>query len=428
MSDMKPLRKVNNLLYAAGPELVNTIRMELEMTEPVDPQALSGALACAAARFPYFAVTPVRRGSEYLLAPNARPFVVSPRGGTVTLGAPESNGHLFAFAYDGCRLYMDTTHFLTDGNGLFPFLKSILYYYLRALHPDTAFDTAGIALAGSAVPEDEADDDPYPAAPLPTAPLGDPFERPAALFRLPDQPEGYENACGWTSFRFRVRQKDMMAYVSGVDGSPASFVAALLYLAVSDCHPENHLPLVCGMQHQFRQALGRPRSHMCHVNVIPMVYPDTLRGRDIERLNTISRGALILRADPANDVLTVNAHVRNEALIRGMPLPEKRAFMRRALLDGIGENTYEVSYTGRVAWCGLDRYVRSVVPYFDLTLSGGLSAEIFSVNDVFCVNLMQRSRDPRYAARFAARLRASGIDCEADAPEHFSLCGFCLPD
>ncbi len=419
--------RVNNLLYAAGPELVNTIRIELVLTEPVDVLALEHALGKAAVRFPYFAVRLVRRASEYFMEPNALPFVISPEGRTVTLGSAESNFHLFAFAHDGCRLYVDTSHFLTDGNGLFPYLKTILYYYLRALHPEAAFDTAEIARSGDAVPEDEADDAPYPEEPLPVEPLGKP-SRPEEVFLPAGQPQGYAHADGWTSFRYAVPQKALMAFVSGVDGSPATFLASLMAQAVWDVHPDNRLPLVCGMQHQFRRALGRPRSHMCHVNIIPMVYPDSLRGKDVERLNTIARGTLILRADDANDAQTVNAHVRNEAAIRGMTLSDKHAYMRRALLEGIGKNTFEASYTGRVAWSGLDGYVRSVFPYLDMTLSGGISIEIFSVNEVFSVNVMQRGGWTAYTDRFAARLRENGVEFVSERPARFSLCGFQLPD
>ncbi len=35
--------KVNNLLYAAGEDLHNTIRSRIEMTEPVDAEALGQA-------------------------------------------------------------------------------------------------------------------------------------------------------------------------------------------------------------------------------------------------------------------------------------------------------------------------------------------------------------------------------------------------
>ncbi len=418
--------KVNNLLYAAGPELANTIRIGITLTEPIDGQALRLALSKSAQRYPYFAVRLSRRGEEYVMEPNDLPFVVSPHGGTVTLGSAESNFHVFAFAYEGCRIYLDTSHFFTDGNGMFPFLKTLLYYYLQTVHPDVPFETAGVALAGSGIPAAEAEDDPYPAEPFPEQPLGT-LSRPANVFQLSDQPQGYENAEGWTSFRFRIRQKDMMAFVSSVDGSPATFIASLIYKAIADAHPETGMPLVCGMQHQFRQALGAPLSHMCHVNIVPIVYPDRLRGRDVEQLNTIARGSLILRADDMNDLLTVNAHIRNENRIRDMKLAEKRKYMRQVILNGIGANTFDVSYTGRVPWSGLDRYILDVAPCFDLTLSGGLSVEIFSVGENFSINIMQRSPVTEYVDRFSALLRECGIEYIAESPEHFSLCPFHLP-
>ena len=82
----------------------------------------------------------------------------------------------------------------------------------------------------------------------------------------------------------------------------------------------------------------------------------------------------------------------------------------------------------RAAALGLDRYILDVAPYLDLTLSGGISIEIFSVNELFSINLMQRSCDPVYAARFATLLTENGIPYVSDPPAHFSLCGFRLPD
>jgi hypothetical protein len=219
-----------------------------------------------------------------------------------------------------------------------------------------------------------------------------------------------------------------MSFASSLDGSPATFIASLMYRTIADCHPENRLPMVCGMQHQFRKALGKPVSHMCHVNVVPIIYPNKLKNWDIERLNTIARGQLIIGASVENDILTVNEHIRNEKLIRDMPLSKKHDHMRKALLKGIGKNTFEVSYTGRVPWSGLDKYITNVVPYLDLTVSGGLSIEIFSVGDVFSINIMQRNGNRQYTDRFAALLEETGVEYTAEEPEHFQLSGFQLPN
>ena len=248
-------RKVNNLMYAAGPGMLGTIRTGIELTEPVDRQALEYAARRAAEKFPYFAVKMARRGSEYVLEPNCRPFVISPEGRCVTLGSEESNGHLFAFAYDGNRIFVDTSHFVTDGTGKFPFIKTVLYYYLSAVYPDESFETQAAAPDGGGIPLAEAENDPYPAEPLPEVPLGT-NARPEKVFMLPDQPQGYAHADEWTSFVFSISQKDMMAHASSLDGSPATYIASLMYKAITDCHPGNRLPVVCGMQHQFRTALG----------------------------------------------------------------------------------------------------------------------------------------------------------------------------
>ena len=419
--------RVNNLMYAAGPDLMNTFRIRITLTEPVKPKLLRYALRRASRRFPYFCVKLARRGGEYFMEPNALPFTVRPYGKAPVLGTEESNYHLFTFMYKDRDIFLDSVHYITDGNGVFPFLKSILYYYISALHPEAELNAEEFALAEDPVPAEEADDYPYPDEPLSEDPLGN-LDRPEEVWKLEDQPGGYESMDGWTSFVYSIDQKDLVVFASGVDGSPATFVASMLYRSISDLYPYKHQTIVCGMQHQFRQALGKPRSHMCHVKIVPMLYPDSLRDNDIEMLNTVGRGILIIRADDSNDVLTVNRHIRNEKLIKDMTLAEKHGHMRREILDGIGENTFEVSYTGRVSWSGLEKYVKSVVPHLDMTLSGGISAEIFSVGDVFSLNIMQRSGVRDYAYRFEELLDEYGIDFKAERPEHFEICGFELPE
>ncbi len=417
---------VNNIIYAAGENLRNTLRLGIFFREPIKIDAVKKAAARAAKRFPFFKVKLCRDGEKYVFEPNDAPFVFSRGSRPVRLGGSESNGHLVAFSWEDDRLFLDTTHFITDGNGVFPFIRTLLYCYLSDVHPEDEFDTSCIALPESEIPAAELEDAPYPEAPLPASPLNI-RSRPDNVFLLKDEPEGYENMSGWTSFLFRVPQKELMSYVSSVDGSPATFIASLVYRAIDDLHPENGLPVVCGMQHQFRHALGKPQSHLCHVNIVPIIYPKSLRGADVERLNTIGRGSLILRADDESDLLTVNAHVENEKKLSEMTLSEKRGYMSRFVKDAIGENTFEVSYTGRVAWGGLDRYISFLTPYLDMTLSGGVSVEIFSRGGDFDINVMQRNGDPAIVDRVCELLGESGIRYYRDRAEHFEIPGFETP-
>ncbi len=418
--------KVNNLFYSVGPDFLNTLRSRLEMTEPVNEEALRKALDLAISRYPYFSVKLERKDENYVLAYNPEPIPIISGGRAVPLGGDESQGHLMVLSYIDNLIYVDTSHFLMDGNGQFPFIKTLLYCYLKELHPEEEFDTSGIALPGSEIPFAEADDDPFPENEIPLKPLGIEL-RPKEVLKLDDLPQGYEGRADWTSFRMKVKQKAMMRFASSIDGSPASFIASIMYRVISEMHPDSKLPVVCGMQHEYRKALGNPFSHLCLVNILPIVYADRLRDKSLETLNTIGRGVMILRGNVANDRVYVNNHVINEKKIRDLSLDDKRKYMRDYVIDNIGENTFEVSYAGRVPFSGLDKYVTGFTPILDMSLSGGISIEIFAINEFFCINIMQRNSDTKYVDRFIEILHENDIECEPESPEHFEINDFVMP-
>ena len=90
----------------------------------------------------------------------------------------------------------------------------------------------------------------------------------------------------------------------------------------------------------------------------------------------------------------------------------------------IGKNTYEVSYAGCVPWSGIDRYITDFSPYIDMSLSGGISAEVFSIQDYFCINIMQRSPDSKYFDRMTDILKELSIPFTCQEPERFEICRF----
>ena len=100
--------------------------------------------------------------------------------------------------------------------------------------------------------------------------------------------------------------------------------------------------------------------------------------------------------------------------------------MRRIVKLAIGKNTFEVSYTGRVGWSGMDKHLTCFTPYIDMNLSGGLSVEIFSLGEYFDINIMQRTYDRKYVDRIVELLAELGINCEMNEPEPFSISRFQL--
>ena len=62
-----------------------------------------------------------------------------------------------------------------------------------------------------------------------------------------------------------------------------------------------------------------------------------------------------------------------------------------------------------------------------MTLSGGVSVEIFSRGGDFDINVMQRNGDPGIVDRVCELLGESGIRYYRDRAEHFEIPGFETP-
>ena len=71
-----------------------------------------------------------------------------------------------------------------------------------------------------------------------------------------------------------------------------------------------------------------------------------------------------------------------------------------------------------------ERPLRYGISALDMALSGGISAEIFSIQDYFCINIIQRSPDRKYFDRMTDILRELSIPFTILEPDHFEICRF----
>lgn len=114
-------------------------RISCTLTEEVDPDTLDEALRHTAAEWPQFQVT-LHRGLfwHYFEStdqiPRAKPENKEP---CAPLYVPERRNQLiYRVSYFGARINLEMFHAMTDGNGGFLFLKSIVRNYLALRHPD----------------------------------------------------------------------------------------------------------------------------------------------------------------------------------------------------------------------------------------------------------------------------------------------------
>jgi hypothetical protein len=100
------------------------------MKDPVDYDLLVRSVERAMVRYPYFCVSPEREGEDLVLRYNERPLPVFPDDRTVTLGSDASGGHLMSFGCKDKTIFIDASHYIADGMGIDPLMKSLLCLYV----------------------------------------------------------------------------------------------------------------------------------------------------------------------------------------------------------------------------------------------------------------------------------------------------------
>ena len=118
------------MLFASTERHPSNAAILMTLSEPVDGHILQEATEELRERFPYFYVKPVIENQVLTVASNPLPIAVRNTWAPSFLCSKEVNYHLIAFKYEGNRLMLETSHILTDGSGIFPYVKSVLYCYL----------------------------------------------------------------------------------------------------------------------------------------------------------------------------------------------------------------------------------------------------------------------------------------------------------
>ncbi len=125
----------------------NTFRVQVALTEEVDPEILQMAAMGILERYPMFKVR-LKHGFFWnYLDHNAKPFHISPMTHEVcsAINPRENNCYLFKVFYRGKTIAIEMFHSLSDGGGVVMLLQSLVYEYLKLkgypISPDNIIKT-----------------------------------------------------------------------------------------------------------------------------------------------------------------------------------------------------------------------------------------------------------------------------------------------
>ena len=396
-------------IYETSAADPHTFRLTIKLKDLVDGQVLRRAVDTTMRRYPYFQVRLCRENDDLYFEENPAPLPVLFTNQRIVLGSEQTSGHLIAFCYWKNRLYIDAYHGLTDGGGIAPLIKTLLYYYCSALY-EKELSQRGIRLWDSPSSEDEWVD---PASvPLSKEKTGLTRKWNTPAFQLIDGGIVHLNPDSLV-FNLRIPEEEFMRFNISNDGSPATIVALLLARTIDDLHPQASLPPVIAMCVNQRKALRAPLAHQSLVGDARLPFTSRLKKLPFSTQATCFRGMVTLQTD-ADMVLD---EIRDyQALIQHLdPLSsaERQAICLQRMEDLSDCVTATVSYVGKADLGDAERYSQEYEALPSTALPSTqvpLTIEMSAMNGYFFINYIQYFTETDYFDAFIRELRINNID------------------
>ena len=412
-----PLQYYDPMLYASTSENPNVMSVTVTLTEPVEGELLRETVEQCRARFPYFYVRPKVEGNDMVPAPNPLPVAVRGTWEPTLLCSRETNYHLMAFKYEENRLAVEMVHSISDGAGLLPYLKSVLYVYLSHKY-QTQFDPTGFRLPGQEIPDTEIGD-PFPGldvdsveAPLYQKPPIEDFYQLSARY-----PVGRDH---WKVFFLKLPEDQVIRYCRDNDSSPNVLMSALLARAIRQTDPDDERTITAGVAIDHKAMLGNMDNYRLFANIAVVEFPKGRCGDDILKTCTIARGQLMLQAQPENSLFFLKTKKMGFERMRQLPLQAKVDLINKAL--GMKRSTVAVSYANSRSFGPLDPYIREVYCLGEPAVSDIL-CEVACVNHSFFLAFAQAFGPGDVLDAFLREMESAGISYEVMRTEPCRLSG-----
>ncbi len=395
---MKQIRSGQSFLYRT--DGYDSTVIEVRMKDKVTGSYLQAALTNTVKRFPYLTDKLVEKGGSYFLHRDDNSMVAVKTSKFRTLGSMSTGYHLLDVTYSGNLIRVAFHHGLCDGRGVQPFVETLLYgYCCQKYHKK--FSAEGIRLPGEPIPTEETME-PFSTEYYKVDETAvHPVEKDG--FALPESTGTPEN-CYHTELILDERK--FVDMVRAVHATPAIFVAMLLSGCILELNPEAAKPVICNMAMDLRAAVGMEQTHRNCVGsaYLPFTPEDLLYSR--EKLAEKYREMLAVQREPNNIKAGLNKQIGMFNKLDGIPtLEEKRNMM--SFFNGMVNNTYVISYMGRLRLNDYAEHVESAHFYSDMIC--GLTVNMVSAGGKVSLEMLQGFSEKRYAEALIKRLTPYGL-------------------
>ena len=399
------------MLFASSPEHPCTTEITAVLHEDIDEELFREAVESLRDRFPYFYVRPAIEENNLVVVPNSLPITVRNTWEPTLLMSREVNYHTMAFKYEGAAVAVEMCHLITDGAGLIPYFKSVLFCYLSRKTGET-FDPKGFKLPGQEISEAEIGD-PFPGLDLESA---KPFYRKKTIlnfYQLKKRFKAKEKK--EKAFYLKIPEEGLVRVCKENDGTPNVLFAVLLARAVRRLDPESRKTILCAVAINHKAMLGNYDNYRPFSDTAVIDFQKAHESDDLTRTCTIVRGQLMLQAQPENSAAYIKQVKEASQTMGYIPLPVRTEIMKKIL--NIPRATFGVSYPGSQGYGPLDPYIKELyyqaeAPVYDVLV------ETACLNHTFFLVLTQKFASEDFVKAFIEELTEVGIPVEVTGKDN----------
>lgn len=411
------------MFYICSDEMPFGIRIEVTLKYEINPNMLEKAVNTAIKRYPYFAIKLAEKDGNIIAVPNDFPIVVYKDGKVLPLGCKELNYHMLALSYVDKKINFYVTHVITDGCGFVPFMKTVLYYYLcEFLGCELPSDS--IRLSDEPLLDGETAN-PYPeelmknAKPFYVAPNKE-------YFRLTEG--GYVTDDVRISYNFGAKESDVMKFSHENDASPCALFSSIMAKAIWDVHPDVTKDLVSAVSFNMRGGLQCLNNYRMLCNALLVRYPKQLNNSIVRKICTCTRGSIMAQSQSENSLFF--AQQKRKMLESILELPDvnsKRETLSKIALDDSTDNTFSVSYVGRIDYGALQEHIDCVRNFTDGSTYRTVFIEISSFKGWFYISMQQGFSNDVYYRALLKQLKENDIEFIEDGKTLMNTPDIILP-
>ena len=376
--------------------------IEVVMKDKVRGDYLQMALTTTLKRFPYMSDKLVEKKSEYYLCEDLNAMTVNKTNKLRTLGSMQTGYHLLDVTYIDKNIRVAFHHGLCDGRGIKPFIETLVYYYC-ILKYRKKFDSTGIHLAEENINESEL-----------IEPFGTEYysvdESKVEVINKDSfsLPENTEDASNTYRTIIKVDENEFMNVVKECNATPTILTAILFSEAILN-HNDIDKPIMANIAIDLRRYLGVLETHKNCTGTLCLPYIKEYSKQDLKDICLMYRELISKQREENFIKSNLNKQIGLFNKLNEInSLEEKRKIL--SFFDNISNDTFVISYLGKMQFNDFNEYVDSTNMYSDG--SRGIIINMIASGNTLTFNILQNFEDNKYVDSFVKKLEKRNINYE----------------